>query len=145
MVLVLEYNKLTYQLCGCWMFILHALYAKSVLGNWNWLETIKNLFMSNTNLCVMMQIVCTYSRLNVGKRDTQKTSTKLKTKNGNIVVKQEEDQTKVQEQLNVSNVLNASNISTGSGNSRGSQKKKKNNNNKNLVLSDKQKQKEILS
>ena len=45
-------------------------------------------------------------------------------KNGNIVFKQEEDHTKVQEQLNVSNVSNTSNASTGSGNSRGSQKKK---------------------
>ena len=41
-------------------------------------------------------------------------------KNGTVVVKQEEDQTNVQEQLNVSNVFSVSNTSTGSGNSRGS-------------------------
>ena len=77
--MVLEYNNVTFQLCRCRMLSLYALYAKSVLVNQNWLENIKNLFMLNTNLCVMIQNVYAYSRLNVAKRDTEKTSTKLKT------------------------------------------------------------------
>ena len=105
--------------------------------------------MLNTNLHVMMQIVLHIFKTKCGQERHWENKHKCENnKNiGNIVVKQEEDQTKVQEQLNVSNVSNASNTSTRSSNSRGSQKKKKNKTkqNKNLVILDKQKQKEILS
>ena len=124
---------LAYLLCRHPIFCMYAIFARSVLRNQEWFENIKNSFILNTNLRVVIQIVFVYFRLNAAKRDTGKTNI-TSDENGAVVAKQEqEDAGNVPEQLNASNVSNDSNASTGSVNSRGSQKKKKN---KKLVLLD---------
>ena len=67
-----EKFHLTDLLCRHPIFCMYAIFAKNVLRNQEWFENIKNSFILNTNLHVVIQIVFAYLRLNAAKRDTGK-------------------------------------------------------------------------
>ena len=114
MVLVLEYNKLMQMsdVYFAWPV------CKVCFGKLQLVREHQELILDEYKfVCDDANCLCIFKTKCGQKRCWENKHKCENNENGNIVVKQEEDQTKVQEQLNVSN---ASNASTGSGNSRGS-------------------------